>query len=212
MGPMRTIARLMVLALPLFTSSVRGQEAAGPLQIAVKFFEANQASRCAEAFSLYTRGTQENIRAALHRKLREYDDGPITATPETAFCDPSRITKRASARLVRQSGDEAHVSRVFTVGHWINKYVRYGPWQEGTEELRLIREDGAWRVELPRMPVGRPRATGERLVEIGRVDVSSFPHNALGQDLVEATVVSTAPRVSIEAVLRDPLTWANLSP
>jgi hypothetical protein len=209
---MRTIARLMVLALPLFTSSVRGQEAAGPLQIAVKFFEANQASRCAEAFSLYTRGTQENIRAALHRKLREYDDGPITATPETAFCDPSRITKRGSARLVRQSGDEAHVSREFTVGHWINKYVRYGPWQEGTEELRLIREDGAWRVELPRMPVGRPRATGERLVEIGRVDVSSFPHNALGQDLVEATVVSTAPRVSIEAVLRDPLTWANLSP
>ena len=208
----RPLACLTVLALSLFTASAKGQEPADPLMIAIRFFEANRASRCAEAFSLYTRGTQENIRAALHRRLREYDDGPIIATPETAFCDPSRTTKRGSTRLMGQSGDEALVTRQFTVGHWINKYIRYGPWQEGTEELRLIREDRAWRVKLPRIPVGRPRAAGERLVEIGRVDVSSFPHNALGQDVVEATTVSSAPRINIESVLRDPLAWANLFP
>jgi hypothetical protein len=206
------IARLLALALALFTSGANSQTRVGPLETAVKFFEANRASRCAEAFSLYTKGTQENIRAAMHREEREYDDAPLVSTPETRYCFSHMQTRRGSVRLVRQSGDEAIVVREYIIGHWSNKYIKMGPYQEGTEELRLIREDGAWRVERPPIPVGRERSPGERLVEIGRVDVSSFPHNALGQDVVEATVVSSAPRIKIESVLRDPVAWAHLFP
>jgi hypothetical protein len=201
-----------VLALALFTSGANGQERAGPLEIATRFFEANQAGRCDEAFTFYTRGTQENIRAAKHREERERDESGPAPTPETQNCYSFRQTRRGSVRLVRQSRDEAIVAREYTVGYWTNKYIKYGPWEEGTEELRLIREDGAWRVDSPRVPVGRPRSPGERLVEIGRVDVSSFPHNSLDQDVVEATVASSASRLKIESVLRDPASWANLFP
>ena len=201
-----------VLVLAVCAAGAIGQERLGPLETAVKFFEANRARRCAEAFSLYTKGAQENIRAQVHRAERERD-GEFLTTPETANCDPSRLTKRGSARVVRQSGDEAIVTREYSVGHWLNKYIRHhGIYYEGTEDLRLVREDGAWRVERPRGRVGRERSPGERLVEVGRVDVSTFPHNRLGQDVVDATAVARAPREKIESVLRDPVAWGSLFP
>lgn len=148
----------------------------------------------------------------MHRYERERDGPPLDSTPETRRCDPTRITRRGSTRLVRQSAAEAVVFREYTVGHWLNKFIKYGTYVEAAEELRLIREDGAWRVEPPRLKVGRDRLPGERVVEVGAVDVSVFPHNRLGQDVVEATAVARAPRTKIESVLRDPVSWANLFP
>jgi hypothetical protein len=139
----RSIAHLLVLAFGLFTSGAIGQERDGPLDLAMRFFEANQAGRCADAFPLYAKGTQENIRAGKHRRERERDETVGLRTPEDQHCYSFRQTRRGSVRLVRQNGDEAIVAREYTVGHWSNKYIKLGPWQEGSEELRLIREDGA---------------------------------------------------------------------
>lgn len=208
------IVRLLILAWTLIPSGVYGQAQDGPLETAIKYFEANQFSRCSEAFSLYTKGTQENIRTVLHRydREREHDELPLTRTAETWTCDTFTQTKRGSVHLVRLEGDEAVVAREFTVGHWLNQYIKLGPYWEGSAELQLIREDGVWRVQLPHIRVGRELSPGEQLVEVGRVDVSTYPHNSLGQDVVEATVVSSVPRSEIESVLRNPASWAKLFP
>jgi hypothetical protein len=152
--PTRFDAFLLALAFALFTFGANAQDRAGPLDIATKFFEANQAGRCADAFPLYSKGTQENIRAGKHRRERERDETVGLRTPEDQHCYSFRQTKRGSVRLVRQSGDEAIVAREYTLGHRSNKYIKLGPWEQGSEELRLIREDGAWRVDSPRLPVG----------------------------------------------------------
>lgn len=200
---------ILACALPFIANA---QQQIGALETAVKYFEANQASRCTEAFHLYTKGTQENIRAKMHRYERERDGPPSDSTQETMTCDPTKITKRSSIHLLRQNGYEAIVTREYTVGRWLNKFIKYGTYIESSEELRLIRENGAWRVDLPRTPIGRERSKGETLIEVGSVDVSTYPHNRLDQDVVFATKVMRVPRNKIEAVLRDPVALAKLFP
>jgi len=206
--------RLLILAWTLIPSGTYGQEQDGPLETAIKYFEANESSRCSEAFSLYTKGTQENIRAVLHRydREREHDDLPLTRTAETWACAPFEKTKPGSVHLVSQDGDEAVVARKYFVGHWLNQYIKLGPYWEGSTELQLIREEGVWRVQLPHIRVGHELSPGEQLVEVGRVDVSTYPHNGLGQDVVDATMVSSVPRSEIESVLRNPASWGKLFP
>lgn len=212
------IAGLLVLAGALFTSGANGQERVGPLETAIRFFEANQASRCTEAFSLYAKGTQENIRAQMHRYERERNGPPLSSTPETRYCNPTHKTRHGTMRLVRQVGDEAIASREYTVGHWLNKYIRYGPYYEGTEEVRLVIENGAWRIDMPpvpprkRTPSMRQHDPRERLVEVGRVDVFYPPPGGGLGDVVEATMVTRAQRGQLEAILRDPVSWSKLFP
>jgi hypothetical protein len=200
------------VALMILGSSAHSQEPGGPLETATRFFDANQAGHCDAAFPLYTKAVQENIRATKRRNERERDDSPAVRTVENIHCHSFRQTRRGTVRLVRQGADEAFVAREWTVGHWLNKYIKYGPWSEGTEQLRLVREDGAWRVDTPLSPVGRERSTGESVKEVGRVDVSVFPHNSLGQDVLEANMGSPVPRPRFEAVLKEPAFWVKLLP
>lgn len=199
---------LLVLAGALFSSGANGQERVGPLDAAIRFFEANEARRCAEAFTLYTKGTQEHIRTELHRYERERDGPPLGSTPETLYCNPTQRTRRGTLRLVRQGGGEAIVAREFTVGRWFDKF--FNKYREGTEEVRLVIEDGAWRVDMPPAPSSK-RNPRNRLVEVGRVDVTYSPPTVLGE-VVEATMATRAPRSQLEAILRDPVSWANLFP
>lgn len=186
-------------------------EPGGPVETAVKFYEAAQAWRCDEVWRTYTAGTQENIRAEMHRYERERDGEPWPDPLEKRYCGRLATLKRGSARIVRQQGDEAVVAAEFNVrvvsdrNFFAHSVVR-------TEELRLVREAGAWRVERPRVPIGRP---GSRLTEVGPVDVF-HPENAhLFRDLVhrlEATVVARASRERLESALRDPKFWAHVLP
>lgn len=200
-------------------SNACGQDRGGAVDTALRFFDANQNSRCAEAFSLYTKATQGHIRDDLRRYDRERDGEPSSYTPETRYCDPTKKMKPGTARIVRQGPGEAIVSRGYTVGHWIDKFIRLGnSYIDTTEEVRLVHEDGAWRVDRKRDPPGmltpsvRERFPDEQVVEVGPVDVSVFPRNRLGQDIVDATVVAHVVPLKVIDVLRDPVTWAGLLP
>lgn len=185
-------------------------EPGGPVEAAVKFYEAAKAWRCDEVWRSYSAGTQENIRAQMHRYERERDGPPWPDPLEKRYCGRLDTLKRGSARIVRQQGDEAVVAAEFIV-RVVRDDTFFAQSRVQTEELSLVREAGAWRVERPRVPIGRPGLT-----EVGPVDVVFEPASGnLHRDLahrLEATVAARAPRDNLESALRDPKFWARVLP
>jgi hypothetical protein len=114
-------------------------------------------------------------------------------------------------RIVRQQGDEAVVAAKFVVEAPRHRYDFFAPSAVVTEELRLVREEGAWRVELPRVSIGR--GPDWRLVEVGPVDVF-YPVKSFSglADRIEATAVVRASRDTLAPALRDPQSWARALP
>jgi hypothetical protein len=112
---------------------------------------------------------------------------------------------------VRQQGDEAVVAAKFVVEAPRHRYDFFPPSAVVTEELRLVREGGAWRVELPRVSIGR--GPDWRLVEVGPVDVF-YPAKSFSglADQLEATAVVSARSDTLEPALRDPQSWARALP
>ncbi len=158
----------MVVALVLFTQCDTAEVSGGPVEAAVKFFEAGKARRCSEVFRIYTAGTQNNIRAEVHRLERERNGLPQTELPEEKYCGWTEGTmKSGTARIARQQGKETIVSAKFKI-KVISDRSFFPHFPTVTRELRLIREGGSWRVERPRVPIGRPH---ERVIEVGPVDV-----------------------------------------
>lgn len=200
----------LTFACALLAASAAHAQPGGPLEAAMKFFEARQASHCGKVWPLYSAGTQENIRAVAQRRERERHGLPQAWKPEEHGCGKLGTLKRGSARIVRQQGDEAVVAAVLMVRVSRRKYDVFPPATEVPEELRLVREGGAWRVDLPRLPIG-PR--DRRLVEVGPVDVF-YPLNFTRglADRLEATAVVRASRDALEPALRDPQLWARLLP
>ncbi len=201
----------LMLACALLAASDAHAQPGGPLETAVKYFEAGQASQCGKVWPMYSAATQENIRAAAHRRERERHGLPQPWKPEEQGCAVTGTLKRGSAHLARQQGDEAVVTAEFTVRVSRRKYDYFPPATVVTRELRLVREAGAWRVELPRIKIGP--GSDRRLVEVGPVDVY-YPvkffaglHNRL-----EATAVVRASRDALEPALRDPQSWARVLP
>src|SRR5437762_12355682 len=100
----------LIVACALLASCETNAERGGPVEAAVKFFEAAQARRCDEVWRLYSAGTQENIRAEVHRRERERDGLPRTETPEQKYCGGGGTLKRGTARIARQQGNETVVA------------------------------------------------------------------------------------------------------
>ncbi len=201
----------LMLICALLASSDTKAEPGDPVETAVKFFEAQKAGRCDEVWRTYTAGTQENIRAEMHRYERERDGEPWPSPLETKYCGRVDTLKRSSARIVRQQGDEVVVAAEFSV-RVVSRQRLFAQTMVRTEELRLVREAGAWRVERPRVPIGRP---GSRLTEVGPVDVFHPARDKTFRDLVhrlEATAVTRAPRERLELALGDPKFWARALP
>lgn len=211
------IRRLDVVVVALVATSVllapcdTHAETGDPVDVAVMFFEASKAWRCDEVWRSYSAGTRENFLAAEHRYERERDGPPRADTPQKLYCGWKASTlKRGSARIVRQQGDTAVVAAEFSAKVQRHRYdFIFAPTVVGTEELRLVREAGTWRVEQPRIPIGRE---GARLIEVGPVDVFQDPCIPGLHCKLEATAVSRVPRHSLDSALRDPTIWARVLP
>ena len=199
----------LVAACALLAPCVASGQARGPLETATRFFEASQASHCADVWRLFSAGTKDNIRAVVHRREREREGAPRAGEAEQTHCGKTGKLKRGSIRLVRHQGDEAVVASEWIVEAPRHRYdVFFVPKVVNAEELRLVRERGEWRVELPRMEL--PRRPG--LVEVGPVDVTYQPSGNLGRDRIEATAVLRAARETLVAAVRDSTAWARVLP
>ena len=198
----------LIVACALLAPRDANAQPGGPLETALKFFEAQQAGRCGEAWRLYSAGTQENIRAEVRRSERERDGFPQAEKPQERYCWSPGKLKRGSARIARQQGNEAVAAADFTVKVVSDRRL-FASYTVKTEELRLIREGGAWRVERPRVAIGP--GPGWRLTEVGPVDVLYQPGYPL-HDQLQATVVVRAKRDVLHAALRDAMFWARALP
>lgn len=201
----------LMVACALLAPGGTHAETGGPVETAVTFIEASQAWRCDEVWRLFSAGTRENFLAAEHRYEREREGAPHADPPEKHFCGFTWHTfKRGTARLVRQDGDTTIVAVDFLARLSRYRYDFFPPTTTVTEELQLIREDGAWRVERPRLPIGRE---GWRLVEVGRVDVFQTPNPGPGMHRrLEATVLSRVAPKTLATTFRDPKSWALVLP
>src|SRR5690242_17732171 len=103
----------LMVACALLAASETNAQPGGALEAAVKFFEARQVSHCGKVWPMYSAGTQENIRAAAHRRERERDGLPQAWKPEEHSCGKVGTLKRGSARIARQQGDETVVTAEF---------------------------------------------------------------------------------------------------
>lgn len=207
---MHVVGFPLLLACALLAPRAAHGQAGGPVEAALKYFEASKAGRCAEVWRSFSAGTQENIRAEVHRHERERSGLPQTEVPETRYCGIDGTLKRGSARLARQQRDEAVVAADFSVRLPAKRSDFFPKYVVQTKEVRLVREGDAWRVELPRVPIGRE---GMRLVEVGPVDV--FHPERSFYDLatrMEATAVSRTPRAALESALHDPQRWSRVLP
>ena len=195
----------LAFACALLAPLVANAQPGGPLETAMKFFEAKS---CAEAWSMYSSRTQENIRAEVRRREREREGASLNEKPEDQYCIPRGKLKRGSVRIARQQGDEAVVAAEFTVRVVSDRRLLPGSMVQ-TEELRLIREAGAWRVERPRAAV-TPRF--DQLTEVGPVDVRLTPGGGGLHSTLEATAIVPTKRAPLEAALGEPMLWATALP
>ena len=131
-------SELLIMACALLAPWGASAEPLGPVETAVKYLQATKAKRCDEVWSLYSAGTQENLRAA----------GADKACPEM-----HADIKRGSPRLVREQGDEAVVEVAFR-GRASTSRNDIGTMREWKQEVNLVREQNAWKVDLQRLKVG----------------------------------------------------------
>lgn len=201
--------RLLALAFFLFDPLGAQAQPGGPVETAVEFHEAAQASRCSEVWAFYSRATQAHIRAQVHRHARERGDPRSEERPLEHSCSKPDKHKRIDTRLVRTQGDEATVAVVWRGRVSQRFYYLPGPMAEWTEEVKLVREGGAWKIDLPR-PKEQKRL--DELVEFGDVEVSIGLAVAGLHQRLEAEGFSRVPRDALDAALRDPRAWAAVLP
>ncbi len=206
------IAVPLLLACALLAPCHSNAETGDPVDVAVRFFEAGKAWRCDEAWRFYSAGTQENFLAEDHRYEREREGPSRPDTVQKRHCGwTSNTLKPGTVRIARQQGDEAVVAADFIGKAPRNRHdIFFPPSVVTTKELRLVREAGEWRVEQPRLPIGRP---GWRLIEVGPVDVFQEPRPPAGLlRKLEATAVSRVPRDTLDSALHDPQFWTHALP
>jgi hypothetical protein len=201
--------RPLTVALFLFGSFGAQAQPGGPVETAVKYLEAAQASRCREVWALYSNASQEHIRSQVHRLARERGNLRSEEKPLEYSCSKPDKHKRIDTRLVRTYGDEATVAVVWRGRVSRRFYYLPGPMTEWTEEVKLVREGGAWKVDLPR-PKEQKRL--DELIELGDVEVSIGLAVAGLHQKLEAEGFSRVPRDALDAVLRDPRVWAAVLP
>lgn len=206
---MRACRPLALAFLLLGSLGAQGQ-ADGPVETAVKYHEAMQAFRCKEVWALSSKGRQERIRTNAHRLARESGPPPYEERPEDSCGRLFGKLKPGTAQLVLQVGDEAIVSAMFRGAPPRHHYDFAARFAEYSEELDLVREAGAWKVEWPRTKRGSTHAILR--IGIGPVDYRMDPVVRGLHHKLEVTVSARMPRDALEAVLLDPIAWANLLP
>ena len=201
--------RPFALAFLLLGSLGAQGQADGPVETAVKYHEAMQTFRCKEVWALSSKGRQERIRTNARRLARE-SGRPPEERPEDSCGRLFGKLMPGTAQLVLQLGNEAIVSAMFRGAPPRHDYDFAAQFIEYSEELDLVREDGAWKVEWPRTKLQSTHAILR--IGIGPVDYRMDP---LLRDLHhkrEVTVSARMPLDALQAVLLDPKACANLLP
>lgn len=201
--------RPLALALLLLASWSAQAQADGPVETAVKFHEAQGGHRCKEAWALSSKGRQEKIRSAARKRAQEGGRPPQDERPEESCARVGKLMP-GTARLELKVGDEAVVSARFKGAAPRDQYDLKARFAEYDEELDLVREGGAWKVEWPR--VKRQSSHAILRIGIGAVDWRMEPIVRGLHYKHELTVSTRVPRDALESVLLDPNAWANLLP
>lgn len=192
---MRASGLLVVAGALLAPLGVRAQ-APGPVETAVKYYDAAQAGRCKEVWAFYSKPMQEHILDQAH--------GP----PEEFLCRKDAKHKRVDARLVRYQGTRrSEVAVFFRVG------ASKGLWGESTEvreNVPLLREGDHWKIDGPRpMEEGAPGSS----LDPADIYVRISPPPEPGRfQVLEARAPSSLPRDALDAVMLDPKAWATTLP
>src|SRR5688572_25956067 len=202
---------LLVVAWALTTPwAAFAQPASGPVETTVRYYDASQASRCKEVWALYSKAMQGHIRSDVARNVRERGSGGAGIRPEEARCWKDGAHKRLDARLVAMQGDRATVAVILRGRISRGRWDTPGEMTQWTEEVRLVREAGAWKIDGPRSD--EEKLPG-RLLDPAEVRVTISPPPEPGRhQVLEAMAFSRVSRDALDAVLVDPQAWAAALP
>lgn len=206
---MRTV--IAIGAATLVALGACGDRADDPVRTTRAFLAAAGRGDCATAWSFFSRGTQENVAAQIRKEVRDAPYRMEPPRPEEKYCAGTYGGARPrTARLIDQAGDTAVVSVGFAEGTHVPLIPFLStPYREWSADVRLVREDARWKIERPRVEVGRP---GWDVVEVGEVEVAYSRHGDPRRRWVQARGVVRASREALAAVLSDPRTWSRLVP
>jgi hypothetical protein len=167
------VARMALLASVLLSCAPPARDSDDPVTVARGFLGAVKADRCEEAFAYFSALT----RARIEEMTRRHERTPHYFMPglftREMFCQPEveNHFDSYSARHVKLLARDARSARVgTTVAVPKDGFVPGLTWGTRDEpaELSLVREDGAWRIEL-----GLPDPTpGYDEIEVGRFVVA----------------------------------------
>ena len=194
---------LLVVACALAAPASGLAQPAGPVEAAVRIQQARQASRCSEVWASYSKDSQARMRE--HSRSLGAESDAVTS-----HCARIGKIKPETARLVRQVGPEAVVSATFRGAPARNELDFQAHFREYSEQMDMIREDGVWKAELPRVLIGSSQA--RFAVRAGLVDYRRDPVEGGIHHKLELTVATRVPRDALDAALRDPKAWATSLP
>ena len=167
-------------------------QAAGPVEAAIKFYDAAQASRCQDVWALYSRAMQKNAGAPEYR------------------CWKDRDHARVDVRLDGMQGDSATVAVILRGMIPRGRWEAPGEMTQWTEEVKLVREAGAWKVDGPRREEERKPG---RLLDPAEARVTITPYPEAGRhQVLEASAASWLPRDDLDAALVGAQAWARALP
>ena len=202
------VAGPVVFACAFLAPWIASAQPGDPVETAVAYLVAASDMQCPKVWPLYSKGTQDSIRTEARRQEREREGASLELKPETMYCGlnvgGAKYRKR-TARLVREQGNEAVVSAELEARLSRGRYDIMPPNKIWTEEIRLVREGGAWRVTRK---VIRQGPDTKWVTEMWPVDVRYNEAPVPGMhSTIEATAVVRA--LGVAGVLTDPKRWAG---
>jgi hypothetical protein len=186
------------------------QPASGPVETTVRYYEASEASRCKEVWGLYSKAMQGHIRSDVAQSVHARGSGGAEIKPEEARCWKDGAHQRLDARLVGMQGDRATVAVIMRGRISRGRWDTPGEMTQWTEEVRLVREGGAWKIDGPRSNEEKLPGVLLDAAEV-RVRISPTPEPGRHQ-VLEAMAISRVSRDALDAVLVDPQAWAAALP
>ncbi len=166
-------------------------------------------SNCAKTWDLFTKASQEQIRANANRRERDREGlaRPFVAGEEACGASPVASPTPGTERLVSQQGENAvvMVDNVKMVSR--HRYDIFPAKLIEKVPVSLVQEDGEWRV-VAKPILQTERGTSWNPQEFGPVDVQMPRVNPGLIDRYDATAVLPVTRGFMETAIRDPRRWA----
>ena len=125
-----------------------------PASVAERFVALSRGGNCPEAYALYSASSKDSIGELSRRMLAGQSAAYIAQfgdkfAPDHLDCGIYAEYLPTTVREVSRAGDSAIVSVTSRTGSWIPIPFFSDPIKESTVKMRLVREDGAWRIVHP---------------------------------------------------------------